>query len=369
MNIKILNWKLNHIGGIATWIINVREALKELGHKVETIHTSDALHMKTYDKEQVKVEDIALVGKFISLRDVTLLCKELNSADLIIIAHPSPHPTRDQLRQLNDGRLWQQVYKNITTRKVVMFHDNRWEEMNGWLAEVAEHIDHICCAQFLFTDSASRLPLPANKNRKITWLYFPIKIPQNPFLNQRENICVSGTQWLYWKRHKELLPILPELPMKIHFYNSGLWYYNLRCGNEFWSYVTDNFIGRKAKVEERAVFYGNVIHEEYYKALQDSLCSIDFSKRGYVNYTHWEPLLFGCVLLVHEEVVNNKWCKLPRTKLVRSFTDKTLAEEMERLLSEDNGNLVQARQESWEFCRDHLDRRAIANELLKFAFD
>jgi hypothetical protein len=165
------------------------------------------------------------------------------------------------------------------------------------------------------------------------------------------------------------LPILPTLPIKIHFYNSGLWYYNLRCKDDFWLYVTDDFTGIRAKMEEKAIFYGNVIHEEYYKVLQNSLCSIDFSTWNSVNYTHWEPILFGCISLIHKKVLNSKWCKLPRNKLIRSFTDETLAEEMRKLLDESDEELVQARKESWEFCRDNLDRRIIANKLLKFVFN
>jgi len=364
MKIKILNWNLNHLGGIVTWVINIREGLRELGHDVRIIHTSEQLRMKTYDHDYTKKESIILACEFISLQEMNKLCDELNSSDLVIIAHPSPHPTKAQLNRIGDGRLWQQVYHNLEAKKVVIFHDNNWETTNSWLQEVSQHIDCICCGQALFVESALRLP----GNKKVSWLYHPAKIPDQPCIKKREPICVSGAQWIRWKRYKELLTVLPNLPMKIYFYNIGITYFNLRYTNIFWNYVTDHYDNKKAKIEEKAIFHGNVPHEIFYAALQNSLCSVDFSRRGYVNYTHWEPLIYGAVSLVHEDTLYNKRCKLPKIDLVKLFNDETLDDAMSELLREDESKLNRARIEAWEFCRDNLNRKTVAAELLNFVF-
>lgn len=369
MNIKILHWqKIKQIGGIGTWVINIREALKELGHTVELIHTSDNIRMKTYETDVIKRQGMILAGRFISLLEMKKLCDELNNSDLIIIAHPSPHPIKSQLNKPNNGRLWQLVYKNITTKKVVIFHDNMWQVTNEWLKEVATNIDYICCGQYLFTTSAKEL-LNFNKNIKINWLYHPIEIPKEPCLNERKNICVSGSQWIYWKRHKKLLEILPKLPIKIHFYNNGIWYYNLRYEPEFFNYISNRLLEMDAKLEEKAIFFGNVSLEKFYSALKESLCSIDYSKRGYINYTHWEPLLFGSISFIHEEAFNSPYCKLPNIDLVQTFNEDNLVAKMQKLLTKDNSQLNEQRIEAFNFCKNNLDRKIIANSLLNFVME
>lgn len=386
MKIRIVNWKLNDVGGITTWVIAVRDSLKAMGHEVCVFHVSEKTKMKVFNKDTETKRATAIAGEFRSIRDkdkAESLCEDLNSCDLIIFAHSSPHPTRTQLKRVGVGgwvgvgKMWQYLYKKLTVPRVVVFHDNNWEKTNPWLVDVASCINKIFCAQALFIESAKEF-VKYNPSCKIDHGYFPCKIPSLDFVltSQRFIRGVCGTQWIGWKRHKKFIPLLKDISIKWVLCNHGVQYYYIRKTDSFKDYVTDRSAFVKepkiARVEEKALHLGHISQDVFGDLLLRSMYSIDYSKRGYVNYTHWEPLIRGCFTLVHEEVIQNPYCKLNYPELSKSvvpFNDTNLPSVIDTLRKIPYSEIVESQKRSWQFCKENLDQMVVTKKFLEFALN
>jgi hypothetical protein len=368
MKIVMINWPINNIGGIATWAIYMRDALIEMGHKVTCLHLGE-----TFSRDKVEPVDlfeggVKLAGRYITLGSeerVSQLMDWVNKQELVIFVHPSPHPTKHQLSVKTGGYLWMQVYKNLTVPSVVVFHDNMWERTNSWLEDVAPHINKIFCDQAFHMDSASRFP----GSPKLVHGHFPLPVPATPPSNkvERNGRFVMMTQWIGWKRHEEFLPHLPESPVEYDIFGDGIKYcYARRDSDVFKKHISDLTRGVLAP-DERAKYHGCVSHQEILGFLTRSSAAVDFSKRGYVNFTHWEPLLHGAASFVHQDVLRLKSCKLPRKALVIPFNDVNFNDQVSAFLDMPEKEIVARRLLGWEFCREFLEPKKVATSLLEFA--
>lgn len=356
MKIKLVHWPINNIGGILTWIREVKWGFQQFGHEVEVVCPADyhprpeTMAKDSYDKGVPACN----VWPIVSDTELNKTMAMLNSADFVLFCHPSPHPTKDQRRKVADGLRWKQVYERLTVPRLVVFHDNNWQKTNAWFADVSEHVPAIMAAQHIFMESVEKYPTTTR-----FWSYFPIRVPEGP-INQVRAGGLMATQWLRWKRHREFMEKLAELQAvtTFDFYNGGIEYWYLRKEEPFQKYVGD--IGDP---EEQIIQYrGPVPHEEIVTAMQRALFCVDYSKRGYTNYTHWEPLLFGAYSFTHEDVIANPYCELPdMSPMVVPFNDDNIVEMITHV---QRTNPTQERLDVREWCRARMDPRHICRRLL-----
>jgi hypothetical protein len=367
MNIKIVNWPINNVGGIVTLVVALQDALRQTGADVQVLHVSENMKMK------VSAVDTAteIAGEFRSIRtspQMQSLLSELNSADLVIFAHPSPHPNKDQVSKVGGGVLWQEVYRGLTTQSVVLIHDNMWEKTNAWFADVSDCVTHIFCCQKLFTESMSRYPGSA----QMTWAYHPMKIdldvPIEHSLKKRQKSLMMHTQWVQWKKHKLLIPMLASMCVQMDLYNSGIEYYYGRKTDAYKDFVTDFRKGAhgKARVAEKAFYHDVVPHATIRHQLRRVLGGVDFSSRGYVNYTHWEPLAHGAASFTHEDVLAHPTCVLPRDALVIPFNYQNFPDQVDNFLCMPDSEFIERSRIGTKFCLSKMTPEAVAKQLLEF---
>ncbi len=362
MKVKFVNWPINNVGGIVTTCVGMIAGLRELGHDVEVLHINEGFRMK------VPAEDTStmLTGRYMSIRTEELLSEvmdTLNDADLVVFAHASPHPTKAQRAKMEGGRRWQHVYKRLTTKSVVYFHDNLWWKTNEWLAEVSDHVTHILAAQKMFTESAERYP----GNRKVGWAYFPFVMDDVPLnTGARDQVLLMHTQWIRWKKHREFLAELPKSEFDYELYNDGIEYCYLRKEDIFNDYVTDVNRDTTANVEERAKMFGTVPHPHIRKRLREVAGSVDFSKRGYVNCTHWEALIGGGASFTHQDVLAQENCCLPREALVIPFNDDNFLKAQRDFMCMTTSEYQERQLFGYNFMKDNMSPLVIAKHLLEF---
>lgn len=350
MKIRLVHWPVNNAGGILTWVRAIRSGFESMGHEVKVIcpvdyHPKDRVITKDdYDKGIPACQMLPMVSE----REFSELMVDLNGADLVVFCHASPHPTKSQMEKTKSGRRWVDVYQNLTTPRVVVFHDNLWEKTNPWFADVAEHVPFVLAAQHLFMESAERYPTKVRQ-----WAYFPIAVP--PLQEEPRSGGLMATQWLGWKRHREFfthLPALTALGVNFTFFNSGLEWHYLKNELPF-----ETWIGEDKRLQYR----GPVPHEELLTALRKAQFSVDYSNRGYTNYTHWEPLLCGAYSFVHEDVLRNAYCELPESEMVVPFDDTNIVEQIRGILGT---NPVEGRRSVYDWCRERMDPQVICLQLL-----
>ena len=349
MNIKLVHWPLNNLGGILTWIREIKFGLQALGHEVEVVCPADY-----HPKQETMAEDsyergvpACRVTPIVSDAELKQTMGELNSADLVIFCHPSPHPTKAQLSKF-DGRRWMQVYVQLRVPRLVVFHDNNWEKTNAWFKDVSLYVPSVLAAQHIFMESVEKYPT----NHR-DWSFFPIRCPEKKDFPRCGGLM--ATQWLRWKRHREFMDKVPALSEFCPFdlYNGGIEYWYLRK-EEIWQ----NHIGEDTVVQYKGV----VPHGQIIEAMQQAKLCVDFSKRGYTNYTHWEPLLCGAHSMVHEDVLLNRYCELPKNPMVVPFNDENFIETVRLVMERDPGP---EREETIEWCRQRMDPLAVCNLLLE----
>lgn len=311
--IAIINFPINDVGGINTYGEALVDGFEKNGNEVDFYHLTPS---KNYGcdpaKKIVKTRYSIIPGNHLSYNDENLknTITKLNSYDVLVFLHASPHPTKENLSKKGIEN-WKLLYQETTPKKVVIFHDAMWERTNKWFEDVATDFDLLVSAQKKFHDSALAYPGKMEKY----WDFFPFNIDKtitdvktdlkNPF-------GMVATQWLGWKNHEKFLPMLPKVQIPIKFYSNGIEYCNLRANGTLGLYINKDY--SKGEVYDNGSihnFYGFILHEKLVQQYAKSLFSIDLSTRGYVNYTHCEPLLFKSISFMERRVFNDKDNTIP----------------------------------------------------------
>lgn len=372
MKIILLHWPINNIGGILTWIREIRHGLEALGHEVRTVCPIDVRprNKEISEDDYYKGVPACRYAPIVTDGELEATMAELNAADLVIITHPSPHPTKAQLARVDEGKRWQKVYKRLRVPRVVVFHDNMWHRTNSWFAEVSKHAPVTVAAQSLFMESLEKYPSLHKE-----WVYHPMRIPDvDQWAPVEERVGgMMATQWLGWKRHRRFIEdVVPHIRGEMDFdlYNVGIEYYYLRKEEAFQNHVYDAVVNSPDLPEADAHtvwFRGAVPHEEILRQLMRRSISVDYSKRGYANYTHWEPLCCGAFSFVHEDVLANPRCKLPDPKrypTVVPFND----DNIRQLLFEKSRETMQPdRLAMREWCVERMQPKVICKRLIEVA--
>lgn len=315
MNIAIVHWPINDVGGINSWGENFIKGLRANGHTVQLYYCTPQGRFECYPNKKLrKLKWSILPAYHLSYKPEHLkkTIETLNQYNLIVFLHPSPHPT-GLVMKVPYGLNWQEIFRGTKPAKLCVFHDMWWQKNNAWLAEVANHVDACLAAQRLFVDSValypSRIGVPKH------WEYFPLDLEAAESCRRtatKIDRAVCCTQWLKIKNHDKLLPQLPDVKYPVHFYGFGEEYYQLRIKGIFPLVMgMDHKEGRRCNKKSKHQFHGFRPYEEVLQAMAEARVSIDLSTKGHTNMTHWEPMTVGTVSMAERRVVEHPHNQIP----------------------------------------------------------
>lgn len=315
--IALVFFPINDVGGIITWNKEIQRGLNRLG--VETVllyATAGNTYNCDPENDVLKERYTQLAGYHLSFNNANVKrsIEILNSFDAVIFTKSSPHPTKDNLAK-KDINNWRLLYSEVTVPKVVVFHDAMWQKTNPWCAEVAEYVDVCIAAQKKFLHSVNAYPAKCLKY----WDYFPMDFEPIDKLNltkESPNFGMVATQWVKWKNHHKLLPMLPKIKMPLRIFGAGMEWHFLKKTPEYlngiredWKMTDPDIIEDEDIVVHNHNSIHNVMGQLTYEDLQSqyakAVLSIDLSTRGYTNYTHFEPLAYRTLSLLEMGVAND----------------------------------------------------------------
>jgi hypothetical protein len=369
--IAIINFPINDVGGINTY----GEALfNGFERNLQTVHFYHLTPSKNYGcdpKEKiVKTRYSIIPGNHLSYNAENLkrTLEILNAYDVLIFLHASPHPTKENLGK-KDIENWKLLYKNTTPKKVVIFHDAMWERTNKWFEDVANDFDLLVSAQKKFHDSALAYPGQMEKY----WDYFPFDIQKTKVdakTDLKNPFGIVATQWLGWKNHEKFLPMLPQVQIPIKFYSNGIEYCNLRANGILGQYINKDYSkGEVYDNESIHNFYGFILHEKLVEQYAKSLFSIDLSTRGYVNYTHCEPLLFKSISFMERRVFEDKDNTIPE-EFLQIYDLLYLPDVInEYKIPTKQIEAVKKAKKAYEWATEKYDNRRVCNTILTKLFN
>lgn len=368
MNILIINFPILDVGGISSWVENIIEGLRDIGENVDHYYATSQRRFSCDENEKVPIGKHYVKGdklpakhtSYWSTDYVEAFAKMVNNKyDYCIFAHPSPHPIKSQLA-MDCASYWMGYYRLIRIPKMAVFHDSKWERTNKWFSQVSDHIDICLGDQRPHMYSVNSYPGDMPK----VWTYFPLDFNQCKGKPKRKKRGMMATQWIKWKNHHRVLPHLPDLDFRMDFYGTGMEYHKLRAGGEIEQYFGYNKIDPSFKTKGlKHRYYGHVTYQEFVENYKTHIFSLDASTRGYNNFTHFEPMMFGCVSCTEKEVMDFPLCMIPEDcTWIYNLGD--LAYSLNRLYV-NKGYRKQITKNAWKWVQ-RFDCRRIARELLRF---
>lgn len=356
--IALVFFPINDVGGIITWNKQIQLGFKKLGVETMYFYATPTLRFNVdNDNDILKERYTQLAGYHLSYHKNKLkeTLEILNSFDAVIFTKSSPHPTKDNLKH-ESINYWSHLYTEVKVPKVVVFHDELWEKTNSWSEEVAEHVDICIAAQKRFIHSVNRYPSKGIKY----YDFFPMDFDSidKLDLNAKQNFGMVATQWIKWKNHHKLLPLMPKISTPILLFGAGMeWHYlkktqeykeaigvDLKMNgcelagvdqNDIWEFLGNPKIivhnGKSPHPMVGTVKYP-LLQEFYSKAL----FSLDLSSRGYTNYTHFEPLAYRTVSMMHNQVIVDDDNIIPSDCCI-GYDWETLVERIEMLNKSQQG--------------------------------
>ncbi len=366
--IAIVSFPLNDVGGIDSWCINIITGFRRLGHTVQLYHATPKTRYKCDPEKPYQTKRYTVLpGLHLGYRDELLddNIEALNQYDLVIFLHPAPHPTSENMNY-PDIYNWKELYKRVHCRKLMIFHDALWEKTNDWIDGVADHVDGVMAAQHHFMPAVERYLKETEKSLISWWEYFPLDVPPRKDYKDYDNgYGIVATQWLAWKNHRKFLPMLADVKPRIHFFGAGIEYHYAVRDGDFQKYgVLD---ATKASINEettyRHVYWGFVPYAEVLNRMSTASFSIDLSTRGYTNMTHWEPLLYGTVSMMSQEVFDDEFNEIPRECTWVYEFDK-LPQEIEMLMGL-KGMRKDIAKNGYDFVKDTCDCEKVAERILE----
>jgi hypothetical protein len=327
--IALVFFPINDVGGLMTWNKQIQVGFKRLGIETMLFYATPGLRYGCSPDEDIKKERWTMIrGWHLSYNNKYLKqsLEILNSFDAVIFTKSSPHPTKDNLAN-PDILNWVALYTEVKPPKVVVFHDALWQKTNEWSKEVAPFVDVCIAAQKKFMASVEAYPGGSVKY----WDYFPLDLEASKSLNlyQKQNFGMVATQWIKWKNHHKLLPMLPEIKVPIYLFGAGMEWHYLKKTPEYLAGIGEDWkmSGKdwtepnwlpdgglnfakitgliKHNEESPHKMIGNIRYEELQKVFARALFSIDLSTRGYTNYTHFEPLAYRTFSWIERRVLED----------------------------------------------------------------
>lgn len=366
MNIAVVHWIVNDVGGINSWTENFILGLKRLGHDCQLYYGSHQRSLACEPDRKVSRSRrwhlLPALHLSYSAPFLKQSVRTLNEHDLIVFAHPSPHPTKSMTRCKNP-RAWQAFYQDTTPRKLCVFHDRHWDRTNGWIAEVRERIDYVHAAQHHFVPAVERF----TEGKILSgWGMFPLLISDTDPLSSKARRFVIATQWLALKNHRFIVPDLMDIEFPVHSYGSGQTYHKLlpemrrvyREDHHYDEVLTYN-------KSSHHIHYGHVEYRQVLNAMRRAWFSVDLSVQGMTNMTHWEPLTVGTISVMERRVSEDEFCEIPADCSMQFNLDSVI-DDLNKIGKTSTKQLTEIQQRAWKFIQRCRCER-VAESLLKSA--
>jgi len=333
VKIALVNFPILDVGGITTWAECIRIGYERQGHEVTHYYSTSGKNYgcepdkKTFIGDKYKRGE-KVASEFLSYGEsrVGKSVKKLSEYDVVHFIHPSPHPVKSQF-ECNSPLGWLELYK-CKAKKIVTMHDVYWAKTNSWFILANYDIDVLVASQQPHYPAVEDYPTPARK----MWSYFPMDLKgmKKPTGEKRNKAGMVAHQWIKWKNHHKLLPALAGVDVPIDLFAGGQEYHNMLKDETLKSFVQWNMVeDEKYENEEKVMHtcHGFIAREELIKIYKTELFSIDGSTRGYNNYTHFEPMAYGCISFVHEDVLAGEHNTIPEDCCV-SYNWENLKEKI-----------------------------------------
>lgn len=366
MKIALVNFPLLDIGGITTWDEAIGIGYQRCGHETQRFY---AIPGHKYSCKEDKKAFIGkkyrrgekLPAKVLSYgeKKISKSIKKLNEFDVVHFVHPSPHPTKGQVGT-NNPLGWLELYAKVEAKKIVTMHDAYWDKTNKWFILARDHIDLLIASQYPHFEAVLRYPTVAQK----VWSYFPIDVEGVELSKRGKNpFGMVAHQWIKWKNHHKIMKALKGFDKcPIQLYAGGQEYHNLLSSGELQEFVGENQVEEERYGEAPHTYFGYVKHEKLTKVYSKALFSIDGSQRGYNNYTHFEPMLYGAISFVHEDVMGGEYNTLPEDCVV-TYNWENLQEKIEHLV-ENPKEYNEMRKKAYNFVVEHFACELVAGTIL-----
>lgn len=360
MKIAVVHWIVNDVGGINSWTENFIVGLRRLGHVVQLFYGSHQQSLGCLpDSKVLRSKRWHLLPSIhLSYRDQDVLqsIRALNEFDLIVFAHPSPHPTKCNL-SVKSPKGWQKFYTETTPKKISVFHDRHWDRSNPWIAEVKECIDYTHAAQHHFLSCVKSLQC-----KNCGWGLFPLLIADSSLPStSRVRRWILATQWLAIKNHRRLIPHLERLELPLHSYGSGQTYHTLLPEIKR-VYKEDKHYGKLHNPKSQHVHFGHQEYRSLINAMRRSWFSLDMSIQGMTNMTHWEPMTVGCISVLEKRVLEDPFCEIP-SDCCLSFSLDTLLDDLNSIGRTSSSCLKKIQLSAWNLVQQ-CECSKIAKQIL-----
>jgi hypothetical protein len=233
-NVALLTFPLSKIGGVTTVRVNVKKGLQDLGYTVLDCQLSS--NTKTlpepdgYDK----------VLGFMTPAFREEFRKVMSNQDLLIFTHPCPTITK----AFSDP-CWQDCYKTGKPN-IAIAHDPYLLSNYPWFQEVKPYVTGVACIQRKSYDVISKY----FDNCTITNHFLDLS-PMGEYRDQKEDLCISPSQFKTWKYIDLFIKSIPFLKnVKTEIFNGGIEYHymsgSLEKRKEKYKDANGNWIWEKA---------------------------------------------------------------------------------------------------------------------------
>jgi hypothetical protein len=363
VKIAIVHWIVNDVGGINSWTENFIIGLRRLGHECQLYYGSHQRQLGCSPDHKVPRSRRwhLLPAKLLSYHPVLLASsiRTLNTYDLIVFAHPSPHPTKGNT-EIDSPKGWQAFYRNTKPFKISVFHDRHWDRTNAWIAEVRDCVGYAHAAQHHFVNAVAKF---TEDKIPFGWSLFPLLIPETLPPKEKIRRFVLATQWLALKNHRFLIPHLNSLKFPLHSYGSGQTYHKLLPEMKR-VYREDHHQDKVAIYNPKSshIHWGHCEYRQMLNAMKRAWFSLDMSIQGMTNMTHWEPMTVGTLSVMERRVIEDEFCEIPEDCCI-SFSIDDVVEELNKIGKTSTSILLKIQQKAWKMIQK-CNCQTIAKQIL-----
>lgn len=356
------------VGGINTITSGLMDGFKKAGHDFQYFHCTPKGRLRKIDVDQVfGKRNIRLAARQFGYEDSISVKRYKhvveNEYDCVIFLNACPHYTKSSG---GDDRSWQELFK-VRKPVFVIFHDNLWKVYYEWLIEVKDYISGC-----FYTVNNAKYDSLKHFPKHHMFLPVPLDTLNSGLFSARkkENI-VWLSQWKRWKGIREFLEQTPKINHDVDLYNIGIMYYDFKKNNsDWWKKIIreDKYDGVTHNKKSLVTYYALVLPSKISYVLKRAFCSIDlsgaFSDRfgNQITCSILEPMLYGAISVVHENMVSKKSILHKYSDIVYSVKMETLASDINRLFKK-KGKYEKMRKKALDYVRKNHDSKDVVEKI------
>lgn len=312
MKIACIYWKTSSVGGIATYLNNLRIGAQRAGDQMDILHSSNwkTKQPKIFEERQwirggdtnIWVDGEISTGTAM-VRDSTRWLQE--NYDAVVFGTICPHQTKAYPQPE-----FLPVYE-VDLPKAAYVMDGYWDTYDHWGRDLLHRVKGVLCPQ----ESYANVVPKEGAGREVIVSPVPFLLEKGEVERDSKPLVVWPSQWKNIKGVTQFLEIVPDLidmGVRVELYSNGIRYYQLRT-EDVWKKAVGEDLFQGHHGNGGATFYGNVDHPAIYSALQRAWFTVNLQgmrskkaayKVGSYNGTESEALWYGACPILHETTLN-----------------------------------------------------------------